>query len=171
LSIFQPKKAEPKMSEQPSISQKSEPNPRTARAVTAILSQTREDELLRELNSSDGRNQSEQASFLATESTFLRDVYERGGTAVAGGVVIVPKENLSLPPELEIATTRAAVERLVRITKDEELAKELAPQFVEMGERIAGPGADSETRLKVFGWLYRNCLKRTRRKTPSGICN
>jgi hypothetical protein len=155
LSIFQPKKAEPKMSEQPSISQKSEPNPRTARAVTAILSQTREDELLRELNSSDGRNQSEQASFLATESTFLRDVYERGGTAVAGGVVIVPKENLSLPPELEIATTRAAVERLVRITKDEELAKELAPQFVEMGERIAGPGADSETRLKVFGWLYR----------------
>lgn len=143
------------MSEQPSISQKSEINPRTARAVAAILSQTRNDEMLRGINQSDGRNQSEQASFLAKESPFLRDIYERGGNVV-DGVLVVPRENLTVSPEIEIATTHAAVERLMRITKDEGLAKELAPQFVEMGERIAGSNADGKTRLKVFGWLYRS---------------
>ncbi|MGI8542926.1 MAG: hypothetical protein ACR2MD_05540 [Aridibacter sp.] len=142
------------MSEQSSISKKSEMNPRTARAVAAILSQTRTDEILRGLNQSDGRNQSEQASFLAAESPFLRDIYERGGN-VMDGVLIVPKENLTASPEIEIATTHAAVERLTRITKDADKAKELAPQFVEMGERIAGSNADGKTRLKVFGWLYR----------------
>ncbi len=142
------------MSEQSSISKKSEMNPRTARAVAAILSQTRTDEVLRGLNQSDGRNQSEQASFLAAESPFLRDIYERGGN-VMDGVLVVPKENLTASPEIEIATTHAAVERLTRITKDADKAKELAPQFVEMGERIAGSNADGKTRLKVFGWLYR----------------
>ncbi len=142
------------MSEQSSISKKSEMNPRTARAVAAILSQTRTDEILRGLNQSDGRNQSEQASFLAVESPFLRDIYERGGNVV-DGTLIVPKENLTASPEIEIATTHAAVERLTRITKDADKAKELAPQFVEMGERIAGSNADGKTRLKVFGWLYR----------------
>ena len=143
------------MSEQSSISKKPENNPRTARSVAAILSQTRNDELLREINQSDGRNQSEQASFLAAESPFLRDIYERGGNVV-DGVLVVPRENLTVSPEIEIATTHAAVERLTRITKDEGLAKELAPQFVEMGERIAGSNADGKTRLKVFGWLYRS---------------
>ena len=143
------------MSEQSSISKKPENNPRTARSVAAILSQTRNDELLREINQSDGRNQSEQASFLAAESPFLRDIYERGGNVV-DGVLVVPRENLTVSPEIEIATTHAAVERLTQITKDEGLAKELAPQFVEMGERIAGSNADGKTRLKVFGWLYRS---------------
>ena len=142
------------MSEQPSISQKSELSPRTARAIAAILSQTATDETLRGLNQSEGRNQSEQASFLAAESPFLRDIYERGGTVV-DGVLTIPKENLSLSPEIEIATTHAAVERLTRITGDSAKAKELAPQLVEMGERIAGSQSDGETRLKVFGWLYR----------------
>ena len=142
------------MSEQPSISKKSEMNPRTARAVAAILSQTRADEALRGLNQSDGRNQSEQASFLAAESPFLREIYERGGTVV-DGVLTVPKENLSASAEIEIATTPAAVERLTKITNDVVKAKELAPRLVEMGERIAGTNADGETRLKVFGWLYR----------------
>ena len=142
------------MSEQSSISKKPEINPRTARSVAAILSQTRNDELLLEINQSDGRNQSEQASFLAKESPFLRDIYERGGNVV-DGVLILPKENLTVSPEIEIATTHTAVERLTRITKDSDLAKELAPQFIEMGERIAGSNADGKTRLKVFGWLYR----------------
>lgn len=130
-------------------------NPRTARSVAAILSQTATDEALRGLNQSDGRNQSEQASFLAAESPFLREIYERGGSIV-DGILTVPKENLSASPEIEIATTHAAVERLTRITGDAAVARELAPQFVEMGERIAGANADGETRLKVFGWLYRS---------------
>jgi hypothetical protein len=143
-----------KMSEQPAISTKSEMNPRTARAVAAIMSQTRTDEMLRLLNQSDGRNQSEQASFLAAESPFLREIYERGGTVV-DGVLTVPRENLSASPEIEIATQHAAVERLTVITNDAAKAKELAPHLIEMGERIAGSHADGETRLKIFGWLYR----------------
>lgn len=142
------------MSEQPSTSKQNELNPRTARAVAAILSQTSTDETLRGLNNSDGRNQSEQASFLGAESPFLREIYERGGTIV-DGVLTVPRENLTAPPEIEIATQHAAVERLTAITGDKAKAKELAPQLVEMGERIAGSGSDGETRLKVFDWLYR----------------
>lgn len=141
------------MSEQ-SVIKTGEKSVRTARAVAAILSQSETDELLRELNQTDGRNQSEQASFLAEQSPFLREIYERGGTVV-DGILTVPKENLSVSPQIEIATTHAAVERLTRIAGDSAKAKELAPQFVEMGERIAGSNPDGETRLKIFGWLYR----------------
>lgn len=141
------------MSEQSSISKTGEISPRTARAVAAILSQTSTDEALRELNQTDGRNQSEHASHLAAESPFLREIYERGGTVV-DGVLTVPRENLNAPPVIEITTVKAAVERLTRITGDSNKAKELAPQFVEMGERVAGSNADGTTRLKVFGWLY-----------------
>ena len=142
------------MSEQPTKLTTNEINPRTARTVAAILGQTSIDEAMRELNFSDGRNQSEQASFLAAQSPFLREIYERGGT-VADGVLSVPHENLSVSPQIEIATTQTAVKRLTLITGDAEKAKELAPQFVEMGERIAGSNPDGQTRLKVFGWLYR----------------
>ena len=142
------------MSEQPTKLTTNEINPRTARTVAAILGQTSTDEAMRELNFSDGRNQSEQASFLAAQSPFLREIYERGGT-VADGVLTVPRENLSVSPEIEIATTHTAVERLTKLTGDAEKAKELAPQLVEMGERIAGSNPDGNTRLKVFGWLYR----------------
>lgn len=142
------------MSEQPTKLTTNEINPRTARTVAAILGQTSTDEAMRELNFSDGRNQSEQASFLAAQSPFLREIYERGGT-VADGVLSVPHENLSVSPQIEIATTQTAVKRLTHITGDAEKAKELAPQFVEMGERIAGSNPDGQTRLKVFGWLYR----------------
>lgn len=141
------------MSEQSSISKTGEISLRTARAVAAILSQTATDEALRELNQTDGRNQSEQASFLAEESPFLREIYERGGTVV-DGVLTVPRENLNAPPEIEMTTQSAAVERLTRITGDADKAKELATQFVEMGASIAGSNADGATRLKVFGWLY-----------------
>ncbi|HRH41585.1 MAG TPA: hypothetical protein PKY82_08080, partial [Pyrinomonadaceae bacterium] len=141
------------MSEQSSITKTSEINPRTARAVAAILSQTATDEALQALNQSDGRNQSEQASYLAKQSPFLREVYEQGGT-VRDGVLTVPKENLSVSPEIKLATVDTAVEKLTRMTGDSALARELAPQFVEMGMKIAGSHADGETRLKVFGWLY-----------------
>ena len=142
------------MSEPSAISKKDEISPRTARAVAAILSQTSTDEALNGLNQTDGRNQSEQASFLAAESPFLREIYERGGTVV-DGVLTVPRENLTAPAEIEITTQHAAVERLTHITGDLDKAKELAPQFVEMGASIAGSNADGATRLKVFGWLYR----------------
>lgn len=142
------------MSEQLTKSNTTAINPRTARAVAAILGQTSTDEAIRELNFSDGRNQSEQASFLAAQSPFLREIYERGGT-VADAILTVPRENLSVSPQIEIATTHTAVKRLTHITGDAEKAKELAPQFVEMGERIAGSNPDGQTRLKVFGWLYR----------------
>ncbi len=142
------------MSEHSSISEKNETSARRARSVAAILSQTSTDEALRALNQSDGRNQSEQASFLAAESPFLRDIYERGATVV-DGVLTVPQENLTQSPEIEITTQRVAVERLTRITNDAAVARELAPQLVEMGERIAGSHADGATRLKVYGWLYR----------------
>ncbi len=142
------------MSEQSSISKTGEISPRTARAVAAILSQTSTDEALRGLNQTDGRNQSEQASHLAKESPFLREIYERGASVV-DGVLTVPRENLTASPEIEITTTHAAVERLTLITGDSDKAKELATQLVEMGEHIAGSNADGATRLKVFGWLYR----------------
>lgn len=142
------------MSEQPTKLTTNEINPRTARTVAAILGQTSTDEAMHELNFSDGRNQSEQASFLAAQSPFLREIYERGGT-VADGVLTVPRENLSVSPQIEIATTHTAVERLTKLTDDTEKAKELSPQLVEMGERIAGSNPDGQTRLKVFGWLYR----------------
>ena len=142
------------MSEPSAISKKDEISPRTARAVAAILSQTSTDEALNGLNQTDGRNQSEQASFLAAESPFLREIYERGGTVV-DGVLTVPRENLTAPAEIEMTTQHAAVERLTHITGDLDKAKELAPQFVEMGASIAGSNADGATRLKVFGWLYR----------------
>lgn len=141
------------MSEQLTESNTKTINPRTARTVAAILGQTSTDDGLRELNFSDGRNQSEQASFLAAQSPFLREIYEHGGT-VSEGVLTVPRENLSVTPQIEIATTHTAVERLTKLTDDAEKAKDLAPQFVEMGERIAGSNADGQTRLKVFGWLY-----------------
>lgn len=137
-----------------SVTKTDKQNVRTARAVAAILSQTKTDEFLRELNQTEGRNQSEQASFLAEQSSFLREIYERGGTVV-DDVLTVPKENLSVSPQIEITTTQAAVERLTKLTGDSAKAKELAPQFIEMGERIAGSNPDGETRLKVFGWLYR----------------
>ena len=89
------------MSEQPTKSNTNAINPRTARAVAAILGQTPTDTVMRELNQSDGRNQSEQASFLAAQSPFLREIYERGGTVV-GDVLTVPKEDLSLAPEIKI---------------------------------------------------------------------
>lgn len=114
------------MSEQPTKSNTTAINPRTARAVAAILGQTSTDEAMRRINQSDGRNGSEQASFLAAQSPFLREIYERGGT-VTGDVLTVPRENLSLTPEIEIATTQTAVKKLTKLTGDPEKSKRTRP--------------------------------------------
>lgn len=128
-------------------------NPRTQKAITEILSISETDKLLETINQTDGRNQSEQASHLAKLSQFVRDVYERGGNIINGNL-IVPKETLSLPPPLVVTTQDYAVERLGDILKNESKAKELAPTIIEHGDKIAGGNADSETRLKIFTWMY-----------------
>jgi uncharacterized phage-like protein YoqJ len=129
-------------------------NPRTQRAIAEILAASETDKLLEKINQSDGRNQSEQASHLGKFSQFVRDLYERGGT-LAEGKLIVPKENLSLAPQLAVTTESYAVERIGKILNDESRAKEIAPRLVEYGNQIAGLStADGETKLKVFAWMY-----------------
>jgi uncharacterized phage-like protein YoqJ len=129
-------------------------NPRTQRAIAEILGTSETDKLLERINQTDGRNQSEQASHLGKYSQFVRDIYERGGT-MAEGKLIVPKENLSLAPQLAVTTESYAVERIGKILNDESRAKEIAPQIVEYGNRIAGLStSDGETKLKVFAWMY-----------------
>ena len=129
-------------------------NPRTQRAIAEILAVSETDKLLEKINETDGRNQSEQASHLGKYSQFVRDIYERGGN-VSEGKLIVPKENLSLAPQLAVTTESYAVERIGKILNDESRAKEIAPNLVEYGNQIAGLStADGETKLKVFAWMY-----------------
>ncbi len=138
-----------KPSEKPSV----RPNPRTARAIAEILAATDADKILAGMNQTDGRNQSEQASFLGQKSQFVRDVYERGGL-VSDGVLIVPQEKLSLSPTISVATQEYAVKKIGEILRDEAKAKEYAPLVVEYGNKIAGLTGDTETRLKVFASIY-----------------
>lgn len=133
--------------------QENKTNPRTQRAIAEILSVSETDKLLEKINQTDGRNQSEQASHLGKFSQFVRDVYERGGNVV-GGALIVPKEILSLSPQLAVATQDYAVKKLTDILKDESKAKEIAPTIIEHGNLIAGATADGETKLKIFAWMY-----------------
>lgn len=127
-------------------------NPRTARAVNEILSVGSSDLLLAKLEDTEGRNRSEHASHLNGHSQFVRDLYERGAT-VRDGVLISPKENPSSPPPLNLATNEYAFRRLSGLVS-ESRAKELAPQVVEYGKRIAGATADRDTKIKVFNWIY-----------------
>lgn len=128
-------------------------NPRTQKAVAEIIAVSETDKLLEKINETDGRNQSEQATHLGKLSQFVRDVYERGGSVI-DGKLIVPKENLSFPAPLAVTTQDYAVRRLDGIVKDESKAKELAPQILDYGNKIAGASADGETKLKVFAWMY-----------------
>jgi len=127
-------------------------NPRTARAVNEILSVGRSDLLLAKLEDTEGRNRSEHASHLNGHSQFVRDLYERGAT-IRDGVLISPKENPSSSPPLAVATNEYAFRRLSGLV-NESRAKELAPQVVEHGKRIAGGSADRDTKIKVFNWIY-----------------
>lgn len=136
-----------------SIKQQQIVNPRTQLAINEIFSFSENDRILEKINETEGRNRSEQASYLGRSSQFVRDVYERGANIVDGNL-IVPQEKLSVSPPLSITTQDYAVEKLGKILQDDERAKELAPMVVEYGNKIAGLTADGETKLKIFGWMY-----------------
>lgn len=135
-------------------------NPRTRAAINEIFSFSENDRILEKINETDGRNRSEQASFLGQSSQLVRDIYERGALVVDGNL-IVPHEKLSVSPPLSITTQNYAVSRIGKILQDEERAKELAPVVVEYSNKIAGATADGETKLKVFGWMYESLEGKT----------
>jgi uncharacterized protein YeaO (DUF488 family) len=135
------------------INQKQNLNPRTQRAINEILSFSENDRILEKINETDGRNRSEQASYLGQSSQFIRDIYERGANIVDGNL-IVPQEKLTDSQPLAMTTESYAVDRIEKVLHNEERAKELAPVVVEYGNKIAGITADGETKLKVFGWMY-----------------
>jgi hypothetical protein len=128
-------------------------NPRTQRAINEILAVNEHDLLLEKINQTDGRNRSEQASYLGKSSQFIRDIYERGASIV-GGKLILPQEKLTISEPLAITTQDYAVKRIGNILKDESKAKEIAPDVIEYANKIAGVGADGATKLKVFNWIY-----------------
>jgi len=136
-----------------SIKQEQNLNPRTQRTINEILSFSENDRIFEKINETEGRNRSEQASYLGQSSQFARDIYERGANVVDGNL-IVPQEKLTVSEPLSITTQNYAVEKLGKILQNEERAKELAPMVVEYGNKIAGLTADGETKLKVFGWMY-----------------
>ncbi len=127
-------------------------NPRTERAINEILSVSKSDLLLSQLDDTNGRNRSEHASFLNRESQFLRDTYERGGT-VQNGILIIPKESHELMSPLQLATLGYGVGRLETMVGSEK-AREIAPKILEYGKTIAGSNADREAEAKVFRWIY-----------------
>ncbi len=127
-------------------------NPRTERAINEILSVSKSDLLLSNLDDTNGCNRSEHASYLNGTSQFLRDAYERAGT-VQNGVLIIPKESHDLKSPIQLATLGYGVGRLEAIVGSEK-AREVAPKILEYGKTIAGSNADRETEAKVFRWIY-----------------
>lgn len=142
------------------ISQGQNLNPRTQRAINEILSFSENDRVLEKINETDGRNRSEQASYLGQFSQLTRDIYERGANVVDGNL-IVPQEKLTDSQPLAITTESYAVNRLDKILHNEERAKELAPMVVKYGNKIGGITADGETKLKIFGWMYESLEGKT----------
>jgi hypothetical protein len=127
-------------------------NPRTERAINEILSVSRSDLILSKLEDTEGRNRSEHASHLNGHSQFVRDLYERGAV-VRDGVLISPKDNATPFAPLAIASVEYALKRLEPII-NESRARDIAPQIVDHGKRIAGSTADRDTKIKVFNWIY-----------------
>ena len=127
-------------------------NPRTERAVNEMLSFSKSDLILSRLDDTSGRNQSEHASYLNSQTQFLRDLYERGGT-VKDGILIIPKDIQEVKSPLQVATQEYGVRRL-ESSIGSERSRELVPQVLEYGKAIAGSGADRETEAKVFRWIY-----------------
>ncbi|MEQ1764613.1 MAG: hypothetical protein ABL984_15900 [Pyrinomonadaceae bacterium] len=127
-------------------------NPRTERAINEILSFSKSDLLLSKLDDTNGRNQSEHASYLNGQTQFLRDLYERGGT-VKDGILIIPKDIQDLKSPLQVATQEYGVRRL-ESSIGSERSREVVPQLLEYGKAIAGSDADRETEAKVFRWIY-----------------
>ena len=128
-------------------------NPRTVRAISEIMGESRTEVLLGSINRTDGRSRSEHASFLGRSSQFVRELYEKGASII-GGTLIVPSEGSSLPRSVRVGSLEYAFKKLGRLLPDETRARELAPQIVEYGNKIAGSGADGETRVNVFGAIY-----------------
>lgn len=128
-------------------------NPRTQRAINEILSLSENDKLLETISQTEGRNRSEQASFLGKSSQFVRDIYERGANVI-DGKLIIPTENLNATKPPAVTTQEYAVKKLGEVLKDESKAKEIAPLIVEYGNKISGLSADGETKIKVFRWIY-----------------
>jgi hypothetical protein len=128
-------------------------NPRSQRAINEILSFSANDRVLEKIGETDGRNRSEQASYLGRASQFIRDIYERGANVV-DGKLIIPQEKLTISEPLKITTESYAVKKIGDILRNESKAKEIAPVIVEYGNKIAGATSDGETKLKVFGWMY-----------------
>ena len=127
-------------------------NPRTERAINEILSFSKSDLLLSRLDDTNGRNQSEHASYLNGQNQVLRDLYERGGT-VKDGILIIPKDIQELKSPLQIATQEYGVGRLEPLIGSER-SRDVVPQLLEYGKAIAGSSADRETEAKVFRWIY-----------------
>lgn len=128
-------------------------NPRTARAIAEIMGESRTDRLLGSINRTEGRSRSEHASFLGRSSQFVRDLYEQGATSIDGSL-LVPSEGAEVSRPVRVASLEYAFNKLGRLVTDETRARELAPLIVEYGNKIAGSGADGETRVKVFGAIY-----------------
>ncbi len=138
-----------------SVSQKSNfqpSNPRTERAVNEMLSFSKSDLLLSKLDDTNGRNQSEHASYLNGQNQLLRDLYERGGT-VKDGILVVPKDLQQLKSPLQITAQEYGIRRL-EPSIGSERSREVVPQLLEYGKAIAGSSADRETEAKVFRWIY-----------------
>ena len=127
-------------------------NPRTERAVNEMLSFSKSDLLLSRLDDTNGRNQSEHASYLNGQNQLLRNLYERGGT-VKDGILVVPKDIQQLKSPLQITTQEYGIRRL-EPSIGSERSREVVPQLLEYGKAIAGSGADRETEAKVFRWIY-----------------
>jgi len=138
-----------------SVAQKSNfrpSNPRTERAVNEMLSFSKSDLLLSQLDDTYGRNRSEHASYLNGQSQILRELYERGGT-VKDGILIIPKDIQDLKSPLQVATQEYGVRRL-ESSIGSERSREVVPQLLEYGKAIAGGSADRETEARVFRWIY-----------------
>lgn len=136
-------------------------NLRTQRAINEILATSESDKLLEQINQTDGRNRSEQASHLGKHSQFVRDIYERGAN-LREGVLIIPQEKTGISPTLRLTTVEYAAQKIARITGNEARAKETAPKILEYADKISGIStADTETRLKVFNWIYESLEGKT----------
>ncbi|MGD9628537.1 MAG: hypothetical protein AB7V18_04785 [Pyrinomonadaceae bacterium] len=127
-------------------------NPRTERAVNEMLSFSKSDLLVSKLDDTNGRNQSEHASYLNGQNQLLRDLYERGGT-IKDGILIIPKDIQEMKSPLQVATQEYGVKRLEPLIGSER-SREVVPKLLEYGKVIAGSSADRETEAKVFRWIY-----------------
>lgn len=103
----------------------------------------------------DGRTRAEHASFLNGISQEARDAYERGAT-LYGDVLVIPRVSTGKATgadQVRAGSHAHAVREFTPLV-GEERAKEVAPEFVELGRAIAGRTTDGDTRLVVFQTFY-----------------